>query len=297
MAVADLDEAKLTLSMPLAAVAVAKVVRLQDSALQHTQSARPRPSHALQKSPAVNSVAVVVNLDFIVIRCLRRPCSAPSHPPRIAQVRDSLCRTDVGWLYSPEKYLAPCRNKTLLRWFTLVCVSEERLVPASFEELAMPLLDRLYNFAHWLTRNHEEAEDLVQETFAKALKGFSSFRSGTNFRAWIFRILRNTFLTSRTGLKATMTLSLDSKEEPELAGEGDTPGTILMERSNRQLVQSAIDELPVYFREVVLLCDVEEMSYQEIAETLSIPIGTVMSRLSRARRTLRDGLRLQFQKG
>ncbi len=167
----------------------------------------------------------------------------------------------------------------------------------SFEELAMPLFDQLYNFAHWLTRNREEAEDLVQETYAKALKGFSSFRSGTNFRAWIFRILRNTFLTSRTGLKATMTLSLDSKEEPELAGEGDTPETILMERSNRQLVQSAIDELPVYFREVVLLCDVEEMSYQEIAETLSIPIGTVMSRLSRARRTLRDGLRLQFQKG
>jgi len=167
----------------------------------------------------------------------------------------------------------------------------------SFEELAMPLFDQLYNFAHWLTRNREEAEDLVQETYAKALKGFSSFRSGTNFRAWIFRILRNTFLTSRTGLKATMTLSLDSKEEPELAGEGDTPETILMERSNRQLVQSAIDELPVYFREVVLLCEVEEMSYQEIAETLSIPIGTVMSRLSRARRTLRDGLRLQFQKG
>jgi len=95
-----------------------------------------------------------------------------------------------------------------------------------------------------------------------------------------------------------MILSVDSEEDgPELGVEGNTPETILMERSNRQLVQSAIDELPVYFREVVLLCDVEEMSYQEIAETLSIPIGTVMSRLSRARKTLRDGLRLQFQKG
>jgi len=168
----------------------------------------------------------------------------------------------------------------------------------SFEELAMPLFDRLYNFAHWLTRNREEAEDLVQETYVKALKGFSSFRLGTNFRAWMFRILRNTFLTSRTGLKATMTLSLDSEEDgPELPVEGNTPETVLMERSNRQLMQSAIDELPVYFREVLLLCDVEEMSYQEIAETLSIPIGTVMSRLSRARKTLRDGLQLQFQKG
>ena len=170
--------------------------------------------------------------------------------------------------------------------------------PDSFEELAMPLFDRLYNFAHWLTHNREDAEDLVQETYAKALKGFSSFRLGTNFRAWMYRILRNTFLTSRTGLKATMTLSLDSEEDgPELPVEANTPETILMERSNLQLVQSAIDELPVYFREILLLCDVEEMSYQEIAETLSIPIGTVMSRLSRARKTLRDGLRLQFQKG
>jgi RNA polymerase sigma-70 factor, ECF subfamily len=168
----------------------------------------------------------------------------------------------------------------------------------SFEELAMPLFDQLFNFAHWLTRNREDAEDLVQETYVKALKGFSSFQLGTNFRAWMYRILRNTFLTSRTGLSATMTLSLDSEEEePELAGDGETPETILIARSNVQLVQGAIDELPARFREVLLLCDVEEMSYQEIAETLSIPIGTVMSRLSRARKSLRDGLRLQLQKG
>ena len=161
----------------------------------------------------------------------------------------------------------------------------------SFEELAMPLFDQLYNFAHWLTRNREEAEDLVQETYAKALKGFSSFQLGTNFRAWMYRILRNTFLTSRTGLKATMNLPLDTEDSrPALAVDRDTPETILIERSDRQLVQSAIDELPVNFREVLLLCEVEEMSYQEIAETLSIPIGTVMSRLSRARRTLRDHL-------
>jgi RNA polymerase sigma-70 factor, ECF subfamily len=168
----------------------------------------------------------------------------------------------------------------------------------SFEELAVPLFDRLYNFAHWLTRNPEEAEDLVQETYAKALKGFASFRLGTNFQAWMFRILRNTFLTSRTGLKATMTLSLDSEdEELELAAEGDTPETSFIERSNRQQMQNAIDELPVNFREVLLLCDLEEMSYQEIAETLFIPIGTVMSRLSRARKTLRKSLLVQLRKG
>jgi len=168
----------------------------------------------------------------------------------------------------------------------------------SFEELAMPLFDQLYNFAHWLTQNREEAEDLVQETYAKALKGFSSFQLGTNFRAWMYRILRNTFLTSRTGLKVTMTVPLDPEEDgPELAVQFDTPETILFERANRELLQNAIGELPVYFREIILLCEVEEMSYQEIAETLSIPIGTVMSRLSRARKTLRDRLRPQLQEG
>jgi RNA polymerase sigma-70 factor (ECF subfamily) len=155
----------------------------------------------------------------------------------------------------------------------------------------MPLFDQLYNFARWLTQNREEAEDLVQETYTKALKGFASFQLGTNFRAWMYRILRNTFLTSRTGLRAASTVALDSEDDgPELGVENETPETILMKRSNSQLVQSAIDDLPVHYREALLLCEVEEMSYQEIAETLSIPIGTVMSRLSRARRTLRDHL-------
>ena len=188
------------------------------------------------------------------------------------------------------------RNKKATQWFHFVYVSGTEPQSGSFEELAMPLFDRLYNFAHWLTRNREEAEDLVQETYVKALKGFSSFHLGTNFRAWMYRILRNTFLTSRTGLRATMTVPLDLEEDgPELAVESDTPETILIERVNSQLVQNAIDELPVHFREILLLCEVEEMSYQEIAETLSIPIGTVMSRLSRARRTLGERLRQKLK--
>jgi len=167
-------------------------------------------------------------------------------------------------------------------------MSKERLT-ATFEELAIPLFDQLYNFAHWLTQDRSEAEDLVQETYAKALRGFASFRPGTNFRAWIYRILRNTFLTSRAGLKASVPLDSDDLAEPS-AGP-DTPETLLMERSQRLVVQHALAELPVHFREILLLCEVEEMSYLEIAETLAIPIGTVMSRLSRARRALRDRLR------
>src|SRR5579864_4483705 len=168
----------------------------------------------------------------------------------------------------------------------------------SFEELAIPLFDQLYNFAHWLTQNRDEAEDLVQETYAKALKGFSSFQLGTNFRAWIYRILRNTFLTSRKGLKVTMTVPIDFDDEeegPEPAIERDTPETLLLARSSHELLQKAIDELPVHFREILLLCEVEEMSYQEISDTLAVPIGTVMSRLSRARQTLRSRLRAHSQ--
>ena len=182
-------------------------------------------------------------------------------------------------------------NKKRSHWFTLVCVSQERLPPETFEQLAMPLFERLYNFACWLTQDRDEAEDLVQETFAKALKGFSSFQSGTNFRAWIYRILRNAFFTSRTGLKATATISLDAEGEEEKILPGrDTPESILLQRSAWQLVQSALEQLAVAHREVLLLCDVEEMSYQEIAATLGVPMGTVMSRLSRARRALREAV-------
>ncbi|HKB98199.1 MAG TPA: RNA polymerase sigma factor [Terriglobales bacterium] len=166
-------------------------------------------------------------------------------------------------------------------------MSEGHSLSGSFEELAMPLFERLYNFAHWLTQDREEAEDLVQETYAKALKGFRSFQPGTNFRAWIYQILRNTFLTSRTGLKSTVPLDLESDEQTLLAVD-DTPETIVLQRSDRQLVQKALGRLPVPYREVLLLCEFEEMSYQEISATLAIPIGTVMSRLSRARRALRD---------
>jgi RNA polymerase sigma-70 factor (ECF subfamily) len=176
-------------------------------------------------------------------------------------------------------------------------VVEERLTTATFEELAMPLFDQLYNFAHWLTQNRAEAEDLVQETYVKALKGFSSFQSGTNFRAWIYRILRNTFLTSRTGLKATATVPLDADDAPELPAASGTPETIFIERSQERLLQGAIEELPLHFREILILCEVEEMSYQEIADALSVPIGTVMSRLSRARKALRASLLQKVQGG
>lgn len=166
-------------------------------------------------------------------------------------------------------------------------VPDQRASAATFEELAMPLFDQLYNFARWLTQDTAEAEDLVQETYAKALRGFSSFQLGTNFRAWMYRILRNSFLSSRTGLR-TMVVLDGENDEALLPAQPTTPESLMLAQADRDTVQQALADLPVPFREILLLCEVEEMSYQEIAETLAIPIGTVMSRLSRARKALRD---------
>jgi RNA polymerase sigma-70 factor (ECF subfamily) len=163
--------------------------------------------------------------------------------------------------------------------------------PEFFEMVAMPLFDQLYNFAHWLTGDRTDAEDLVQETYAKALKGFKSFEEGTNLRAWMYRILRNTFLTSRSGLMAQNTSSLDDDaESAEVIADNVTPESLLLQLESRQTVMDALAGLPVAYREMILLCEVEELSYKEAAQVLVVPIGTVMSRLSRARKMLRQGL-------
>jgi RNA polymerase sigma-70 factor, ECF subfamily len=160
-----------------------------------------------------------------------------------------------------------------------------------FEELAMPLFDSLFNFARWLAHNQHDAEDLVQETYRKALRSFSLFKPGTNFRAWMFRILKNTFLDSRSSPEHRLTVLWPEEDGPELAVENETPETIFLAGSDRQLMLTAIEELPAHFRAPLLLCEVEEMSYQEISTALSIPIGTVMSRLARARKAIRASLR------
>ncbi len=167
----------------------------------------------------------------------------------------------------------------------------------------MPLLPSLYNVARWLARDPTEAEDLVQETFLKALRGFPSFEPGSNFKAWIFRILRNTYLTSRTGLAAVRTVSLEEQmEATEESGGGryveatidrQTPEINLLRLADRATLQAAMEELPPQLLEVVLLCDLEEMKYKEIATVLDLPIGTVMSRIARARGALRRTLQGQ----
>ena len=172
-----------------------------------------------------------------------------------------------------------------------VSSSQDDQPMTDFEQLALPLFDSLYNFARWLAQNSNEAEDLVQETYLKALGRFASFEPGTNFRAWIFQILRNSFLSSRSKLERRMTVPLDPTEDgAELAADSETPEMILMNSLNSRLLQRAIEDLPIHYRETLLLCEVEEMSYQEISDILSVPIGTVMSRLARARKSVRASI-------
>lgn len=160
-----------------------------------------------------------------------------------------------------------------------------------FEQLAMPLFDQLYNHACWLTGDRTDAEDLVQETYAKALKGFGSFAEGTNLRAWMFKILRNAFLNSRSGLKQnTSYLEDEETGADEAVAHEVTPEALLLATESQDAIFSALEKLPVVHREIILLCDVDEMSYREIAQVLDVPAGTVMSRLARARRNLRAAL-------
>jgi RNA polymerase sigma factor (sigma-70 family) len=162
-------------------------------------------------------------------------------------------------------------------------------ISSTFEQLALPLLDSAYNFAYWLAQNQENAEDLVQETYLKALRGFPSFQPGTNFRAWMFQILKNTFLNSCSDAKRAYTIPLDSEEAlPLLPTHSNNAESTLLNRSRSELLRHAIEQLPVVFREVILLRDVEDASYREISQILSIPIGTVMSRLARARKAVRE---------
>lgn len=181
------------------------------------------------------------------------------------------------------------------RVYTEVCCAMSQGPTSTFEHLALPLLPSLYSHAFWLTRNHAEAEDLAQEAISKALRAFASFEPGTNFKAWIFRILRNAYLTSRTGIAASRTIFIeDHPEVLDTASVASTPEDALIQLNNETALYAALDQLQPALREILLLCDVEELKYKDIALVLDLPIGTVMSRISRARVALRRLLQPQF---
>jgi len=171
-----------------------------------------------------------------------------------------------------------------------------RVTPDDQEALAaeaLRFLEPLFATALRLTRNRSDAEDLVQDTFVKVLRFSGRFTPGTNLKAWLYTILHNTWRNRRRGA-ARDTVEIDSQRVDEAAAAGsdggDTPERILLRATLDADLQAALDALPEAFREAVWLRDVEEFSYAEIAEMLGIPIGTVMSRISRGRRLLFEKL-------
>jgi RNA polymerase sigma-70 factor, ECF subfamily len=171
---------------------------------------------------------------------------------------------------------------------------------AQFADLAMEYMGSLYSAALRMTRNPSDAEDLVQETYLKAYRAFGSFKEGTNLKAWLYRILTNTFINSyRARRRRPEQTELDEVEDLylyrrlgglEAVSAGRSAEEEVLEHFTESEVKEAVEALPEQFRLAVLLADVEGFSYKEIAEILDIPIGTVMSRLHRGRRALQKTL-------
>ena len=170
---------------------------------------------------------------------------------------------------------------------------------AEFEAIVLPHLDAAYNLARWLTRNDHDAEDLVQMAFMRAFRFFGGFRGG-DARAWLLTIVRNTFYTTlRDGRHAQDEIPFDEEthsrigdgDDRSVYGLGTNPENVLASEDARKAVNQALERLPQSFREVVVLKEMDDLSYKEIAEIAGIPIGTVMSRLARGRKLLVEYLK------
>lgn len=177
-----------------------------------------------------------------------------------------------------------------------------KILHTDFEKEFMPLMRPAYSFAFRLTYNEESAKDLVQDSYIKAFRFYDSFQKGTNAKAWLFRILKNTFINDYRK-KAKEPFKYDYSEVEERYNSDDAnvgPDNNLVSRESNKLsidqvndlmgdeMTMALNGLQEDFREIIILCDLEDMKYEEIAEILEIPIGTVRSRLHRARNALKD---------
>jgi RNA polymerase sigma factor (sigma-70 family) len=164
---------------------------------------------------------------------------------------------------------------------------EDRL--ASFERVVLPHLDAAYNLARWLTHNDADAEDQVQEAYLRALESIDGFRGG-NARAWLLTIVRNTCYTWLRQNRSNELTAVFDEEIHSVESAPSDPEKVLLQAADNQLLRQALEELPLESREVVILREVEGASYKEIADIAGIPVGTVMSRLARARKQLQRRL-------
>lgn len=161
---------------------------------------------------------------------------------------------------------------------------------ANFEETILPHLGAAYNLARWLTRDAHDAEDVVQDACVRAFQFFGGFRGGDS-RAWLLRIVRNTCYTWLQQNRANELTVSFNEELNDLASEEPGPEAALLRQVDAERLRQAMEELPTEFREVLVLRELEEFSYKEIAEIAAVPLGTVMSRLARARKQLEQCLR------
>ena len=161
-------------------------------------------------------------------------------------------------------------------------------IGASFDEIVLPHLDAAYRLARWLMRNEQDAEDVVQEAALRAFRYFRTFTGG-NGRAWFLRIVRNTCYRWR-GRRVQALTDLFDEEQHSSARPASDPETLLLHTDDVTLIERMLSNLPDRFREVLVLRELEDLSYREMADVMGIPIGTVMSSLSRARRALRSAL-------
>jgi len=167
-------------------------------------------------------------------------------------------------------------------------LSDERL--SSVEQAVLPHLDAAYNLARWLTSNDEDAEDVLQEACLRAVKFFAGYQGGSA-RAWLLTIVRHTCYSwlAKNRLHDAATTSFD-EELHSSPWDGADPQTLLIRQANRQMIRQALEELPVELREMIVLRELEGLSYKEAAAVAEVPIGTVMSRLARGRRQLEQVL-------
>jgi RNA polymerase sigma-70 factor (ECF subfamily) len=155
--------------------------------------------------------------------------------------------------------------------------------------MVLPHLNAAYNLARWLTRNDHDAEDMVQEAYLRAFKFFGGFYGGDS-RSWLLTIVRNTCYTWLQQNRAHELTTMFDEEIHSVASAASNPETLLLQSANTQVLRQALEALPVEFREVVVLRELENLSYKEIADIANLPLGTVMSRLARARKRLQQCL-------
>ena len=167
---------------------------------------------------------------------------------------------------------------------------------ARFEETIMPHLDAAYNLARWLTRNEHDAEDVAQDAVLRAFKFFGGFHGG-NSRAWLLSIVRNTAYTWLQKNRKHEMATVFIEEKHDVEDLASNPEVLLLKHADHQEIMRAVEQLPVEFREAIILRELEGMSYKEIAEMSDVPIGTVMSRLARARKQLQQSLGRRLQSG